>query len=325
MTIFYESDADPSALADQEIAMVGYGNQGRSWALNLRDSGLQPTICVRADETRAQAEADGFATAELDAAAEADIACLLVPDDAIAILPIRWRPDSLLVVASGYSLAFHRLNPPGDAVMIAPRMLGSEVRECYEEGAGFISAVGVAQDRSGTAKERMLALTAAIGGLRRGGIEMTPTQEAVLDLSVEQLLSPALTHVNQAFVTVMLEAGIPLEAVLCELYLSGEVERNYRLLREEGFVAQLDRHSPTSQYGQLSRRGRFDQLDMASVMRTMVAEISSGSFADEWDQERDAGHPALERLRSEHASPEQAEFENAVRSSFEAPPAAVAK
>lgn len=77
MSMFYESDADPSALAGQSVAIVGYGNQGRSWALNLRDSGLAPTVCVRADETRKRAEEDGFVTAELEAAEQADIACVL--------------------------------------------------------------------------------------------------------------------------------------------------------------------------------------------------------------------------------------------------------
>ena len=198
-------------------------------------------------------------------------------------------------------------------------MLGSEVRECFVEGVGFITAIGVHRDETGTAEARMLALASAIGGLRRGAIEMTPRQEAVLDLAVEQLLSPALTHVNQAFVTVMLEQGIPLEGVLCELYLSGEIERNYRLLREEGFVAQLDRHSPTSQYGQLSRRGRYDHLDVKATMDDLVAEITSGAFADEWDAERDADHPRLAELREVHASAAQAEFENSVRTSFDLP------
>jgi ketol-acid reductoisomerase len=38
--LYYESDADTSILQGQTIAVVGYGNQGRSWALNLRDAGL---------------------------------------------------------------------------------------------------------------------------------------------------------------------------------------------------------------------------------------------------------------------------------------------
>jgi len=39
-TIYYEKDADLAALRGQCVAVVGFGNQGRSWALNLRDSGI---------------------------------------------------------------------------------------------------------------------------------------------------------------------------------------------------------------------------------------------------------------------------------------------
>lgn len=318
MAIRYENEADTSILDDERVTVVGYGNQGRSWALNLRDSGVPLTVAVRGDESAEQAGRDGFEPVPLEGGAEgASILCLLVPDDAIPNLPVNPSESSMVVVASGYTLAFDRLEPPGDAAMIAPRMLGSEVRECYLEGTGFITAVGVHRDRTGRAEQRMLALAAAIGGLRRGGIEMTAMQEAVLDLAVEQVLSPALTMVNQGFVTVMLEEGIPLEAILCELYLSGEVERNYRLLREEGFVAQLDRHSPASQYGQLSRRGRFEESGLLATMRELTAEITSGSFADEWDAESASGHPALAALRELHASAAQKDFEESVRRSFE--------
>ena len=64
--ILYESDADLGALTGQRVAVVGYGNQGRSWALNLRDSGLDVLVCVRADDTRAAAEQDGFATNDVE-------------------------------------------------------------------------------------------------------------------------------------------------------------------------------------------------------------------------------------------------------------------
>ena len=32
-TIYYEADGDLDAIAGERIAVVGYGNQGRSWAL----------------------------------------------------------------------------------------------------------------------------------------------------------------------------------------------------------------------------------------------------------------------------------------------------
>jgi ketol-acid reductoisomerase len=153
----------------------------------------------------------------------------------------------------------------------------------------------------------------AIGGLKQGGIVLTAMQEAVLDLGVEQALSPALRKVNESFVGVMLEHGIPLEAILTELFLSGEVERTYRLVRLEGGAIQTLHHSPTSQYGQLSRIGRYDHLDVAGVMRELVAYIASGDFADEWDAERTNGYPVLEELRGKALDPAILELEEDLR------------
>ena len=307
-TILHEGDADLAVLSGQTVAVVGYGNQGRSWALNLRDAGLAVQVCVRADATREQAVADGF-----DAAGGADVICILVPDDAIPGLPLQPGSHALVVVASGYTLAFGRFAPPCDVGMVAPRMLGPEVRRCYEEGIGFITAVGIHADVTGTARPRTLAVARAIGGLRQGAIELTAMQEAVLDLAVEQALAPALRRVSTSFVQVMLEQGIPLEAILTELFLSGEVERTYRLVRTEGYAAQMAHHSPVSQYGQLSREGRYDHLDVAATMRDIVEGIASGRFADEWDAERDAGFAEFERLKSAAVGPEIVEFERDLR------------
>jgi ketol-acid reductoisomerase len=311
--IYYEDDADLGVLSGEQVAVVGYGNQGRSWALNLRDSGLSPLVCVRGDATAEQAAADGFEVNEVSAASDAGVICILVPDDVIPLLGLAPGEGSCVVVASGYTLAFDRLRVDGDAGMVAPRMLGPEVRRCYEEGSGFISAVGVHQDVTGRAVARVLAVARAIGALRQGGIALTPTQEAVLDLGVEQVLSPALTAVNNAFVQTMLEHGIPLEAIVTELVLSGEVERTYRLLREVGYAVQSEYHSPTSQYGQLSRRGQFDHLDVVSTMRRLADDIESGRFADEWDAERDAGYPKLSALKAEHAGEAVRQFEAELR------------
>src|SRR3989442_12024870 len=104
--IVREGDADLAALEGRRVAVVGYGNQGRSWALNLRDSGLDVSVCVRADASREQAAADGFTPAELAAAGDAEVVCVLVPDDVIPSLPLTRPDDGLTIVASGYTLAF---------------------------------------------------------------------------------------------------------------------------------------------------------------------------------------------------------------------------
>jgi ketol-acid reductoisomerase len=312
-TIYHEADADLAALAGQRVAVIGYGNQGRPWALNLRDSGLDVTACVRNDETRAAADADGFATQDVEAASDADVICVLVPDDAIPSVPLSPRSDALVVVASGYTLAFDRLDLACDVGMVAPRMLGPEVRRCYEEGVGFITGVGVHRDVTGTAQTRTLAVAKGIGGLKQGAIELTARQEAILDLAVEQALSPALRRVSESFVGVMVGEGIPLEAILTELFLSGEVERTYRLLRLEGYAAQMEHHSPASQYGQLSRVPEFAHLDVAGPMQQVVDGIKSGAFADEWDAERDAGFPRFKELKDAAVGEGMAEFEADIR------------
>jgi ketol-acid reductoisomerase len=311
--IFYESDASLDELEGAEVAVVGYGNQGRSWALNLRDSGLDVRVCVRSDASQEQAVADGFETGPVAAADAADVVCVLVPDDVIPSLGLAPRADACTIVASGYTPAYGRFLPPGDITMIAPRMLGPEVRRCYEEGGGFITAIGVQVDATGRALPRTLAVALALGGLREGAIELTLEQEAILDLAVEQVLSPALAAVNNAFVATMAARGIPLEAIVTELVLSGEVERTYRLLRESGFAVQSEFHSPTSQYGQLSRRGRFDHLDVRATMEELTDVISSGRFADEWDAERDAGYPTLTALKEQHAGPAVRDYEAELR------------
>ncbi len=313
-TILHESDADLAVLAGKQVAVVGYGNQGRPWALNL------PRLGTRGAGVRARRRDTG----EGDRRRLRSLrhrGCF----NCRRALPARagrhhpdtrgssLAPDALVLVASGYTLAFDRFDPACDVGMVAPRMLGPEVRRCYEEGSGFITAFGVHRDRTGQARERTLALAKAIGGLRQGAIELTPMQEAVLDLAVEQALSPALRHVSQSFVRVMLDRGIPLEAVLTELFLSGEVERTYRLLREEGYAAQMEHHSPVSQYGQLSRAHRYDHLDVVATMADIVDNIADGSFAQEWDDERDAGGVTFDRLKREAAGPDVAAFEQEIR------------
>ncbi|UCG84705.1 MAG: ketol-acid reductoisomerase, partial [Dehalococcoidia bacterium] len=57
--VYYDNDADVGFLKGKTIGVIGYGNQGCDQALNLKDSGLDVIIGVRADETQLQAQSDG--------------------------------------------------------------------------------------------------------------------------------------------------------------------------------------------------------------------------------------------------------------------------
>lgn len=50
MRVFRNEDADLSYLREKSVAIIGYGNQGRAQALNLRDSGIRVVVGSIADE-----------------------------------------------------------------------------------------------------------------------------------------------------------------------------------------------------------------------------------------------------------------------------------
>src|SRR6202142_958767 len=82
-TIFYERDANPSALKGKTIAVFGYGSQGHAQAQNLRDSGYN--VIIGLDPSRGsakQAKADGFTVlAPAEAAKTADWIQIRTPDE----------------------------------------------------------------------------------------------------------------------------------------------------------------------------------------------------------------------------------------------------
>ncbi len=325
--IFHDADAPLEPLTGKRVAVIGYGNQGRSWALNLRDSGVDVVVGTIADTSQQAAAADGFPAHPLAEAVEgADVVCLLIPDEVMgeafaAHVRGSLKPGAAICFASGYAVAYGEVDLPDDAdlVMVAPRMIGVGVRESYEDGTGFIAFLGVEQDATGNAWPIALALGRAVGATRRGSVEMTFAQEALIDLFVEQGIAPALQKVWRDAAMVMLEHGIPLEAVLAEFYLSGEIERTYRAMREIGPSKQWELHSPTSQYGTMSRVDRFEGLDTAGRMRRAAEEITSGAFAKEWAEERKAGYPRFNALKQAEGRDALMDLEDNTRAMFEPP------
>lgn len=313
MYVYHDEDASLEILETRRIAVIGYGNQGRAQALNLRDSGLDVFVGNRDDEYAHWAQEDGFAVLPIsEAASLADVIMILIPDEVTpgvfraGILPqLGAGEDSqsdrgkALVFASGYSIAFGFIAPPPrvDILLVAPRMIGAGVRDLYVAGRGFPSFIGVAQDHSGQTKEIALALAKGIGSTRMGVVEVTFRQEAELDLFTEQCFGPAFGHVLTSAVDLLLEAGYPPEAVLLELYMSGELAYTLGKIAELGMVEQAALHSPTSQYGSMSRGMRFILPELRTKMLQGLEEIQTGRFAEEWAAEQEAGLPTLAALR----------------------------
>ena len=83
MKVYHAADAPPGGLAGESVAVLGYGNLGRSAALNLRDSGAKVRIGNREDEYAALARADGFEVVPLLEAASDTMVFVLLPDEVI--------------------------------------------------------------------------------------------------------------------------------------------------------------------------------------------------------------------------------------------------
>jgi ketol-acid reductoisomerase len=290
--IYTKKDAEPEILDEITVAVIGFGNQGRAQALNLRDSGVQVIVGNRRDDYQERVLADGFEVQDIPAAvSQAEIVLLLIPDEVLPTviedqIKPNLIPNAALVFSSGYNVAFDKIALPDDVdvLLIAPRMIGVGVRERYLNGDGFYSFVGVHQDASGYAKEKMLALTHAVSGFFKPAIEMTFKQEVILDLFNEQAFGPAFGRVLLTSISVLLAQGLPPEAVLVEMYMSEEMSYTYQKMAKVGLVKQTLLHSPTSQYGAMSRGVRFLGIGLKDRMEKVYQEIDSGDFAKEWQR-----------------------------------------
>ncbi|MFX1323751.1 MAG: ketol-acid reductoisomerase [Promethearchaeota archaeon] len=290
--VFCEEDGNLSIIESKTIAIIGYGNQGRAQALNLRDSGLNVIIGNIEDKYKGIAINDGFPVYSIrEATTKSDILFILIPDELMNdifemdINPYI-EPNSVLVFASGYNIGFKLMKPPGDVdvILIAPRMIGVGVRETFLKEEGFFSFLAIEQDASGKAKEILLALAKGIGTLKKGAIMLTFKQEAELDLFNEQAFGPAFGRVLLSSIYTLIEAGYPPEAVLVEMYMSGEMSYTYKKMADIGLIKQVDLHSQTSQYGAMSRGIRFRKLPLKFKMMEILKEIQTGEFTKEWEK-----------------------------------------
>jgi ketol-acid reductoisomerase len=301
LEVHTEADADLSALAGATVAVVGFGNLGSSMAENLRDAGLSVVVGNRDDAYREQAAADGFDVADIaSAVARADVVYVLISDEAIpacfeAEIAPALRAGSAVCFASGYCLAFGLVTPPDDVdvLLLAPRMVGSAVHRATTNGSGYVAYVSVERDVSGTARDRLLALALAAGALKRGAFVVSAADEAAIDLLVEQTVGPYLGLAVQLAFEVGVEGGLAPEAMVLELYQSGEMAETFRSFAERGFYRSVADHGVTAQYGGYLRTLDLDGEAMRSQFRAVLDDIRAGGFARRLQAEGADGYPAL--------------------------------
>lgn len=281
---YFDADADLSLLRDKTVAIVGYGNQGRSQALNLRDSGVKLVVGNIEDEYAANARADGWNLRPIaEAAAAADVKLILTSDDSQPEVYEKWiksslKPGDVLSFAHGFNIHFREIVPPDfvDVVMVAPRMLGDGVRATFVEGRGFASMIAVHQDASTRALDYCLAIAKGIGSTKMGALMSSFEEETLIDLFEEH--QPALYALRTAY-EALVEAGCSPEAIILDLYASGESIKWAEYGRDLGAFERMKRASQTAQFGHLVwSQQYFDHEAALKGARKIIGNIKDGSF-----------------------------------------------
>ncbi len=305
-TMYYEKDANLDALTGKKVAIIGYGNQGRSHAANLADSGVDVIVGARSGKSWDEAAAAGHTVMSVaDAAAAADAVMILLPDEFQkdiydAEIAPGMTTGKALFFAHGFNIVFKQIVPPADVdvIMIAPKGPGFLVRETYLEGKGVPALIAVEQDATGNALEIGKAYGKALGATRGGLLTTTFREETETDLFGEQaVLCGGASELIIAGFDTLVKAGYQPEIAyfecLHELKLITDLIQNHGISGMWTFV------SNTAEYGGLSRRKRLITDATRAEMTKILGEIQSGEFADEWLKENAAGRPNFNRMEEE--------------------------
>jgi ketol-acid reductoisomerase len=315
---FFDKDADLNSLRNRRVAVLGYGNQGRSQALNLKDSGIPVLIGNIEDNYAETARADGWDVLPIaDAAAGADVKLILTSDDSHPEVYRKWiepslKPKDVLSFAHGFNIHFGEIKPTEDVdvIMVAPRMLGEGVRATYLEGRGFPSLIAVHQDASGSALDICLAIAKGIGSTKMGVLLSNFEEETLIDLFEEH--QPALYALRTMY-EALVEAGCSPEAVMLDLWASGESVKWAEYGRDLGAFERMKRASQTAQFGHLVwSKQYFDRNAALNEMRGMIGKIKDGSFYKALKSQKQANLKQVEEVMAENATHELIKREHAL-------------
>ena len=306
--LFFDSDVTLDSIKLMKIAVLGYGNQGRAQALNLRDSGLSVVVALRegSDSTK-RANEDGFECVNVSRAViECDIISFLIPDQVMsevfeASVSRYLKPGKILLFSHGYNIHYGEITPPHyvDIIMVAPSGPGYAVREEYKKNRGIPTLIAVKQDVTGRAKETALAYSKAIGGTRACAFISTFKEETETDLFGEQMiLTGTIPRIIDTSFKVLLEAGYsPEVAWFVSFY---EVKQISELISSVGLEDFYKAVSDTAEYGGLSRSENLVDDEFKAEMKSALQSIQSGEFHREWKEEAKSGYKHLRKLRKNH-------------------------
>lgn len=306
MHIYYEGDADINLIKSKRLLLVGYGNQGRAHALNLKDSGVQNIIVAlpKGSETIKKAESDGFQVLPLEeAVVDSDFIMMAAPDEMQADIynehiKGKIKQGAAIAFIHGLSVHFGLIEPEKDidVILIAPKGPGHALRKKYLEGSGLPCLIAVYNDYSDNAQALALSYAAAIGGGRAGILRTTFQEECETDLFGEQaVLCGGMVDIIKAGFDTLVEAGYAPEMAYFECV--HETKLIVDLIYERGIANMYEAISNTAEWGAYVTGERLVNQKTKEEMRNVLKDIQTGKFTTEWIQEYKAGAAKLKSIR----------------------------
>lgn len=305
MKVYYDKDCDLSIIQGKKVAIIGYGSQGHAHACNLKDSGVDVTVGLRAGSSSiAKAQNHGLKVADVaTAVAQADLVMVLTPDEFQGKLyreelEPNLKKGATLAFAHGFSIHYNQVVPRADldVIMIAPKAPGHTVRSEFVKGGGIPDLIAVYQDASGNAKNVALSYACGVGGGRTGIIETTFKDETETDLFGEQaVLCGGCVELVKAGFETLVEAGYAPEMAYFECL--HELKLIVDLMFEGGIANMNYSISNTAEWGEYATGPRIITAETKEEMKRVLKDIQTGKFTSEWMQEWQSGAARFKSIR----------------------------
>jgi len=275
------------------LVIIGFGNQAKAWALNLRDSGQTPVIAARKNGGGfSLAKNLGFPTIALPSLELKGYStfALLTPDHTHAQILNDFKDffpqQASFVFAHGYSLVTKNIlliNPSWDHLLLAPKSIGSEVRYQYETKGNLGAVYSVEHSRQQKIHRDFILTLAKQLGINKGPYEVTIQDETVADLFSEQaLLCSILPYLSLECFKLLRNEGISKELAYFELWQELKLIANTMVnLGPKNFFSLI---SPNALIG--GQKGREVLLDQhfKNNLQSLLADIKNGVFFQQVEQ-----------------------------------------
>jgi len=312
LNIYYDKDCDLSIIQGKKVAVIGYGSQGHAHANNLKDSGVDVSVGLRAGSTTAaKAEAAGLKVKNTpDAVRDADLVMILTPDEFQRELydneiEPNIKQGAAMAFAHGFAIHYNQVVPRADldVIMIAPKAPGHTVRSEFVKGGGIPDLIAIQQDATGMAKDLALSYAAGIGGGRTAIIETTFRDETETDLFGEQsvLCGGTIELVKAGFET-LVEAGYAPELAYFECL--HELKLIVDLIHEGGIANMNYSISNNAEFGEYTTGNKIINEESRWAMKECLENIQNGNYAKSFISEGQSNYPSMTACRRNNAAHE---------------------